>query len=118
MNLDAGTIVTSVLSSLVVGIGASWLTFRLQFERFKSMDTEREKHWEKWRDSISADVEVLKKSASLTELALIKQSVDMLIKRFDQLDAYTEKLKHVHIDPLKLEFEKLRQKVDEMEGRG
>lgn len=112
MNLDLGIIATSIISAIVVGMGSSWLAM----VRFKAMDTERERHWARRLDQISQDVEGLEKSSNVTVLALLQQSVQELIKRFDQLDVYTEKLKHLHIDPLEREVGKLRQKVDEMKG--
>jgi hypothetical protein len=73
MEHDLPMILVSVGSSLIVGIVSSYLTFRLQFERHRSMDAEREKHWTKWRDGISRDVDDLKKSASLIALAVLSQ---------------------------------------------
>lgn len=103
--------------SLVVGIASSYLTFRLQFERFQAMDREREKHWVEWRDKISADVEILKRSANLTELALLKQSLESLIKRVEELWAYTSELKHTHVDPYEREMVKLGQRVEMLEKK-
>ncbi len=113
--MDLSTITTSVASSLIVGIGASWLTFRLQFERFKSMDGEREKHWEKWRDQISADVESLKRSANLTEVALLKQALDALIQRVEDLWKYTTDLKHLTIDPYVRAADVMNRRVESLE---
>ncbi len=44
----------TVLVSLLVGIGSSYITFRLQFERFRAMDEQREKDWSAWRLVVDA----------------------------------------------------------------
>lgn len=103
--------------SLVVGTLSSWLTFRLQFERFKAKDGEREKHWDSWRTQITADVEALKRSANLTQVALLQQSLETLVKRVEQLSEYTAELKHLHIDPYEREMAKLNQRVDTLERK-
>lgn len=103
--------------SLVVGVLSSYLTFRLQFERFQAMDKEREKHWAEWRKEISADVEFLKKSANITELMLVKQSVDALTKRVEDLWKYATEVKHVYVDPYIRATDLLKQRLDEMEKR-
>jgi hypothetical protein len=44
-------IVSGVLSS-IVSIGGAWFSFRLRFERFESMDIQREKEWVLWRGQL------------------------------------------------------------------
>ena len=111
--MDADNLIT-IGVSLVVGILSSYLTFRLQFERFAAMDKEREKHWVEWRRDISADVEALKKSANVTQLALLTQVVDSLVKRVEDLWKYTTDIKHLQVDPYIRAHELLKQRVDEI----
>ncbi len=101
--------------SMVVGIGSSYLTFRLQFERFRAMDERREQDWMRWRNKIDIDIEQLKQTAGVTELALLRQAVDMLTKRVEQLWDYATELKHVHVDPYVREIERLKQRVESMD---
>ena len=107
--------VITILVSLVVGAGASYITFRLQFERFKAMDERRELDWISWRNKVDKDVDLLKTSASVTQLALLAQTVTALVKRVEDLWQYTTDLKHLHIDPFEREVTKLRASVDQME---
>lgn len=103
--------------SLAVGILSSYLTFRLQFERFHSMDREREKHLTEWRKQITADVELLKRSASITEIALLRQTLETLVKSVQALAKYTEDLKHLHIDPYEREVAKIAFRVEVLERK-
>lgn len=114
MNIDVDSLIT-VIVSILVGVSSSYLTFRLQFERFESMDKEREKHWIKWRDDISEDVEALKKSANITQLALLAQTVEALAKRVEDLWKYTTDIKHLQVDPYIRAHELLKQRVDKLE---
>jgi multidrug resistance efflux pump len=43
---------SSIVSATVVGVAASYLTFRFQFERHRSMDAERDRHITRWRDTV------------------------------------------------------------------
>jgi hypothetical protein len=79
-------ILVSVVSSLIVGVASSYLTFRLQFERFKAMDEQREEDWAKWRDGISRDVKVLERSVSVTEIALLAQRLLELERRLGSIE--------------------------------
>lgn len=108
---------TTIGVSLVVGVLSSYLTFRLQFERFKAMDERRELDWVKWRDKISIDVEALKQSANLTQLAVLTQVVESLVKRVEDLWKYASETKHVYVDPYVREVGILKQRVDELEKK-
>lgn len=114
MNIDINSLLTIVVS-LVVGIGSSYITFRLQFERFESMDKEREKHWIKWRDDITIDVEELKKAANITQIALLAQTVEALVKRVEDLWKYTADIKHLQVDPYVRATDLLKQRVEKLE---
>lgn len=111
MNLDTGTMATSVISAIVVGVFSSYLTLI----RFNAKYTEREKHWERWREKIDIDIEILKKSMNLTELALLQQSLSSLIKRVDDLWKYATDLKHLIMDPYVRAVDVLNQRVEELE---
>lgn len=101
--------------SLAVGVLSSYITFRLQFERFQAMDKEREKHWVDWREKISHDVESLKRSASITELALLSQTVETISKRLEDLWKYTADVKHLQVDPYVRATDILKERMDKME---
>ena len=79
-------ILTSVISSLIVGVASSYLTFRLQLTAFMSMDKEREKHWMQWREGISGDVEILKRSMDMTNIALLGQRMVEVERRLESID--------------------------------
>jgi hypothetical protein len=86
---DASTLMpfVSIGSSLIVGIGSSYLTFRLQLAAFMAMDKEREKHWSKWRDGITEDVAALKQAVALPALAV-------LVERVSRVEKDAEALRH------------------------
>jgi|SRR5579863_2075116 len=86
MEHELPMILVSVGSSLAVGIASSYLTFRLQLSAFMAMDKEREKHWSIWRDGITKDVDDLKKSASLIELALLSQKMGQMEHRLESIE--------------------------------
>jgi hypothetical protein len=44
-------IISSALSA-AVSIAGSWISFRIRFERFQSMDTQRERDWSIWRGQL------------------------------------------------------------------
>jgi hypothetical protein len=54
------TVCISVGASTLISAFMSYVAFRIQFERFLARDTEREKHWVRWQEQISKDVEQLK----------------------------------------------------------
>lgn len=105
----------TIVVSLIVGAGSAYMTFRLQFERFKAMDERRELDWVNWRNKIDRDIDVLKASASVTELRLIQQTLQTMSKSLEDLWQYTTELKHVHVDPYQREVAKLRASVDRLE---
>lgn len=109
------TVAASVIAGAATGLGTSYLTFRLTFERFKAMDERRELDWVKWRDGISSDVEELKRSANLTQIALLTQSVESLAKRVEDLWKYTADMKHLQVDPYVRAHELLKQRVDKLD---
>lgn len=86
------SIVASVTASTVVGVTASWLTFRLQFERFSAMDAEREKHWNEWRRQITLDVELLKNTRAALDYGFRVQQCESFI-------AELRLWKHEAVDP-------------------
>lgn len=90
--MDIGNIIASVSASTIVGIGASWLTFRLQFERFSAMDAEREKHWNEWRRQITLDVELLKNTRVALDYGFRVQQCENFIAELRQW-------KHEVVDP-------------------
>ena len=77
----------TILVSLIVGAGSSYITFRLQFERFKAMDERRELDWVNWRESVNDSLKALERTANVTELALIKQALEGLVRRVEKLEA-------------------------------
>jgi hypothetical protein len=77
----------NVGSSLLVGIGASYLTFRLQWAAFQAKDIEREKHWTKWRDQITADVESLKRPTDIGALAVLSQRMLEVERRLGSIES-------------------------------
>jgi hypothetical protein len=85
-------ILVSVISSLIVGVASSYLTFRLQLTAFMSMDKEREKHWMQWREGISADVEILKRSMDVTNIALLGQRMAEVERRLASIDSALRQL--------------------------
>jgi hypothetical protein len=76
----------SVSCSLVVGIGGSYITFRLQWAAFQAKDVEREKHWTKWRDGITADVESLKRPTDVGAIAVLSQRVFEVERRLGGIE--------------------------------
>ena len=54
--MDVVQVVATVLIGIIIGglTGGltSWFAFRLKFERFASMDEQREEDWTKWRASV------------------------------------------------------------------
>lgn len=115
MIIDFATLGTSVACSLIVGIGSSYLTFLLQFTRFKAMDERREQDWKAWRDRVDNSISDLQKGASVTELALLTQRMNDLAKNVEKLWVYATELKHVVVDPYVLETGKLKQRLDDFE---
>ena len=113
--IDFATLGTSVACSLIVGIGSSYLTFLLQFTRFKAMDERREQDWKAWRDRVDNSISDLQKGASVTELALLTQRMNDLAKNVEKLWVYATELKHVVVDPYVLETGKLKQRLDDFE---
>ena len=109
--------ILTIVVSLIVGVGSSYITFRLQFERFQAMDKEREKHWAEWREKISADVESLKKTANITEVALLRAGLDALTKQVEKLWTYATELKHVQVDPYMRAVDLMKQRLDEIQKR-
>jgi hypothetical protein len=114
--MDLANFIT-VIVSLIVGAGSSYITFRLQFERFQAMDERREQDWVNWRNKIDRDIDVLKASASVTELKLLQQMLQTLSKSLEDLWKYTTEIKHVHVDPYQREVSKLAQRIDALERR-
>ena len=85
-------ILVSIGSSLLVGVASSYLTFRLQLAAFMAMDKEREKHWTKWRDGISQDVDDLKKSATLSDLAVMTIRMTQVERRLGHIETKLESM--------------------------
>ena len=68
--MDTGTLLSSIIAGLTIG-GISggltaWVAFRIRFERFLAMDSQREDDWINWRheanrrmDSHAADLKLL-----------------------------------------------------------
>lgn len=95
--------VSSMISTIIAGFLA-YLAFRIQFERFRAMDAEREKHWNKWREDTSKDVEALKFERNNAS-------------RLEQCERFIQELrdfKHEIVEPYIREVGKLRDRIDRM----
>lgn len=110
------TIVSAAIS-LIVAFSISYIAFRVLLERFIARMDEREKHMDKWRDEVDESIELLKSSTISTEIALLRQSVNAMTKKLEEVIEYAETLKHVHIDPYEREVALLNQRVQQMEAR-
>ncbi len=72
----------TVLVSLFVGIGSSYVTFRLQFERFRAMDEQREKDWTSWRLAVDARADnFLRRIDTLEKTYISRDDLDRVLER-------------------------------------
>ena len=105
-----------VLSFLGGALGA-YVTFRIRFERFEAMDTRREQDWSNWRKDITKDVENLQSPTTMTQLALLTQVLETLVKRVEELWKYATDIKHLQVDPYVRATDVLKQRVDNLEKK-
>jgi hypothetical protein len=88
-------ILVSAAISLIVGLASggfgAYITFRLQFERHRAMDTQREKDWTIWRQNITKDVEILKAAAGLPQLASLIQQVKDMDRRLESIETILQR---------------------------
>jgi hypothetical protein len=96
--------ISIAVSTLIAAFGSYW-AFRIQFERFLARDTEREKHWARWQEQVSRDVEQLKAERNLHG-------------RVSQCESFIEELrewKHVVVEPYIRAVGSLKDRVDRLE---
>lgn len=96
-----------MLFGIIVSPIAAYVAFRISFERFLAKDTEREKHWMRWQDSVSHDVEELKSERNFH--VRIQQCEDFIGELRDW--------KHERVDPHIRALGQLKEQVDRLEKR-
>lgn len=99
------TVCISIAASTLIAAFGSYWAFRIQFERFLARDTEREKHWNGWREQVTRDVEQLKSERNFHG-------------RVTQCEAFIEELrewKHVVVEPYIRAAGQLKDRLDRLE---
>lgn len=92
---------------IIISPIAAYVAFRISFERFLAKDTEREKHWMRWQDSVSKDVEQLKAERNFhVRIAQCESFIDEL-----------REWKHEKVDPHVRALGVLKDRVDRMEKK-
>jgi hypothetical protein len=109
------TILVSVGSSILVGVASSYITFRLQFERHRAMDAEREKHAIRWRENVDAGVRAhgerldgLERK-NVTRDELDKSYTEM---RMERLEMHRQNQEHLERIEGKIELERKEARDD------
>lgn len=100
--------ISIAVSTVLISAFGSYLAFRVQFERFLARDTEREKHWMRWQESITRDVEQLKAERNFHG-------------RIEQCERFIEELrehKHVVVDPHIRAVGQLKDRIERLEKSG
>lgn len=98
-----GIAIATVLASTF----GSYIGFRIQFERFLARDTEREKHWDRWRAGVTSDVEQLK----------AERNFHVRIQQCETLIDELRDWKHEKADPHIRELGALNERVTRLEKR-
>ena len=102
------SVLISVGISALLNAIVAQVAFRIQFERFLARDTEREKHWMRWQEQITRDVEQLKTERNFHT-------------RIEQCERFIDELrehKHVVVDPHIRVIGALKERIDRLEQRG
>lgn len=95
----------SIVASTLLAAFASYWAFRIQFERFLARDTEREKHWNLWRENVTRDVEQLKAERNFHG-------------RVTQCEQFIDELrdwKHETVEPYVRAMGALKERLDRLE---
>lgn len=95
-------------ATILISAFGSYIAFRVQFERFLARDTEREKHWMRWQESISRDVEQLKAERNFHG-------------RVAQCESFIDELrdwKHEFADPHLRAMGALKDRIERLERSG
>ncbi|MGL4296795.1 MAG: hypothetical protein ACRCTG_13870 [Aestuariivirga sp.] len=96
--------ISIVVSTLIAAFGSFW-AFRIQFERFLARDSEREKHWDEWRQTVNRDVEQLK----------AERNFDVRIQHVENFIDELRDWKHEAVEPYIRAMGLLKDRVDRLE---
>lgn len=93
--------------TVIISAAGAYLGFRIQFERFLAKDTEREKHWMRWQETLTRDVEQLK----------IERNFHGRVGQCEEFIAELRDWKHEVVEPYIRAHGTLKDRVDRMERK-
>lgn len=112
--INVTTVLISVLASLLGGAISSYIAFRIQFEKFRATQEQRDLFLSEWRREVNADLDTLHKSTSATDIAVMRQTHKALTSEVTELAKYTHNMKHRYVDPYIRAVDVLKNRVDEL----
>ena len=73
----------SALGSSIVSVGASWLAFRIRFERLESATTQRVEDYRRWRVIVDDKIDRIEQEGS-PQVQMLAEELNRRVERLEQ----------------------------------